>query len=116
MPTLFKDVKYNLQGLKNCIDMGTIGLPDIQRPFVWPDTKVRELFDSLYKGYPVGYLLFWENAIINGNKCIGTAQKQKAAQLLRFLGMAIDKSNILPLPIIFISFVINGKSKKWYRK
>lgn len=82
MATLFKDVKYNLQGLINSIDMGTIGLPDIQRPFVWPDTKVRQLFDSLYKGYPVGYLLFWENANINGIKSIGTAQKQKAAQLL----------------------------------
>ena len=82
MATLFKDVKYNLQGLINNIDMGTIGLPDIQRPFVWPDTKVRQLFDSLYKGYPVGYLLFWENANINGIKSIGTGQKQKAAQLL----------------------------------
>ena len=82
MATLFKDVKYNLQGLINSIDMGTIGLPDIQRPFVWPDTKVRQLFDSLYKGYPVGYLLFWENANINGIKSIGTGQKQKAAQLL----------------------------------
>ncbi len=82
MATLFKDVKYNLQGLINNIDMGTIGLPDIQRPFVWADTKVRQLFDSLYKGYPVGYLLFWENANINGIKSIGTGQKQKAAQLL----------------------------------
>lgn len=82
MATLFKDVKYNLQGLINDIDMGTIGLPDIQRPFVWADTKVRQLFDSLYKGYPVGYLLFWENANINGVKSIGTERKQKAAQLL----------------------------------
>ncbi|WP_297985706.1 DUF262 domain-containing protein [uncultured Chryseobacterium sp.] len=82
MATLFKDVKYNLQGLINNIDMGTIGLPDIQRPFVWPDTKVRQLFDSLYKGYPVGYLLFWENANINGIKSIGTEKKQRAAQLL----------------------------------
>lgn len=82
MATLFKDVKYTLQGLINDIDMGVIGLPDIQRPFVWPDTKVRQLFDSLYKGYPVGYLLFWENANISGIKGIGTESKQKAAQLL----------------------------------
>lgn len=82
MATLFKEVNYNLQGLINNIDMGTIGLPDIQRPFVWPDTKVRQLFDSLYKGYPVGYLLFWENANIAGIKNIGTEKKQKTAQLL----------------------------------
>lgn len=68
MATLFKDVKYNLNSLIQNIDLGTIGLPDIQRPFVWKDTKVRDLFDSLYKGYPVGYFLFWENANIDGVK------------------------------------------------
>ncbi|MDR9756162.1 MAG: DUF262 domain-containing protein [Thermoanaerobacterales bacterium] len=41
------------------ISMGEIGLPDIQRPFVWSMTKVRDLFDSMYRGFPIGYLLFW---------------------------------------------------------
>lgn len=82
MATLFKDVKYNLNSLIQNIDLGTIGLPDIQRPFVWKDTKVRDLFDSLYKGYPVGYFLFWENANIDGVKSIGTETKQKFANLL----------------------------------
>ena len=82
MATLFKDVKYNLNSLIQNIDLGTIGLPDIQRPFVWKDTKVRDLFDSLYKGYPVGYFLFWENANIDGVKGIGTDVKQKFANLL----------------------------------
>lgn len=82
MATLFKDVKYNLNSLIQNIDLGTIGLPDIQRPFVWKDTKVRDLFDSLYKGYPVGYFLFWENANIDGVKGIGTEAKQKFANLL----------------------------------
>ena len=50
MATLFKEVNYNLQTLINNIDIGTIGLPDIQRPFVWKDSKVRDLFDSMYKG------------------------------------------------------------------
>lgn len=49
MATLFKDVKYNLNSLIQNIDLGTIGLPGIQRPFVWKDTKVRDLFDSLYQ-------------------------------------------------------------------
>lgn len=62
MATLFKEVSYNLATLIQQIDMGIIGLPDIQRPFVWQDTKVRDLFDSMYKGYPVGYFLFWANA------------------------------------------------------
>jgi hypothetical protein len=82
MATLFKEVNYNLATLIQQIDLGVIGLPDIQRPFVWKDTKVRDLFDSMYKGYPVGYFLFWANANIEGTKGIGTALKQKHPTLL----------------------------------
>lgn len=82
MATLFKEVNYNLAGLIQQIDLGLIGLPDIQRPFVWKDTKVRDLFDSMYKGYPVGYFLFWANANIEGTKGIGTVAKQKHPSLL----------------------------------
>lgn len=62
--------------------MGVIGLPDIQRPVVWPDTKVRDLFDSMFKGYKVGYFLFWANANVEGTKNIGTVTKQKHPNLL----------------------------------
>ncbi len=40
---------------------GEIAIPEIQRPFVWDRSKVRDLLDSLYKGYPVGYLISWRN-------------------------------------------------------
>jgi len=59
--TLFRRVDYSLQQLVDAIDLGSIGLPDIQRPFVWEASKVRDLFDSMFRGFPVGYLLFWEN-------------------------------------------------------
>ena len=62
LKTCFKRVDYDLAGLLHYIDIGDIGLPDIQRPFVWSNAKVRDLFDSMYRGFPVGYLLFWENA------------------------------------------------------
>lgn len=52
--TLFKQVGYSLSKLIEDIDIGEIGLPDIQRPFVWTTAKVRDLFDSMYKGFPVG--------------------------------------------------------------
>ncbi len=39
----------------------TISIPEMQRPFVWKNTQVRDLIDSLYKGYPVGYLVIWQN-------------------------------------------------------
>ena len=57
--TLFKQVNYTVSSLVNFIDLGQIGLPEIQRPFVWKNAKVRDLFDSMYRGYPVGYLLLW---------------------------------------------------------
>jgi len=82
MSTLFKEVSYNLQTLIQNIDMGIIGLPEIQRPFVWKDTKVRDLFDSMYKGYPVGYLLFWANGHEDAHKTIGADKKQKTPSIL----------------------------------
>ncbi len=81
--TLFKQVGYTVSSLLEFIDLGEIGLPDIQRPFVWKNIKVRDLFDSMYRGYPVGYLLFWQNAFDQGDgRAIGDDKKQKPARLL----------------------------------
>lgn len=80
--TLFKEVGYSLSKLIEDVDMGEIGLPDIQRPFVWTPAKVRDLFDSMYRGFPVGYLLFWSNGIAAGARQIGTEGKQNAPRLL----------------------------------
>jgi len=79
---LFKKVDYALAKLILDIEQGEIGLPEIQRPFVWKATKVRDLFDSMYKGFPVGYLLFWANDHLESTRHIGTIQKQKVAHLL----------------------------------
>lgn len=79
---VFKKVDYTLKKLVEDIDIGEIGLPDIQRPFVWSSSKVRDLFDSMYRGYPIGYFLFWENGFPGEHKVIGTGQKQKAPRLL----------------------------------
>lgn len=80
--TKFKKVDYTLQDLVGDIRLGKIGLPDIQRPFVWPNAKVRDLFDSMYRGYPVGYLLFWENAIEPSHRTIGSDMKQATPSLV----------------------------------
>jgi Protein of unknown function DUF262 len=76
LKTCFKRVDYDLSNLLNYIEIGDIGLPDIQRPFVWSNAKVRDLFDSMYRGFPVGYLLFWENAQGNGIRQIGVESKK----------------------------------------
>jgi hypothetical protein len=80
--TVFKEVNYSLSKLIEDIDVGEIGLPDIQRPFVWTKAKVRDLFDSMYSGFPVGYLLFWSNGRTNGSRQIGIGGKQAVARLL----------------------------------
>jgi len=80
--TVFTKVDYDLGSLIKYIGLGEIGLPDIQRPFVWKDAKVRDLFDSMYKGYPVGYLLFWQNALVDGTRAIGIDTKQKPPRLV----------------------------------
>jgi hypothetical protein len=77
LKTCFKRVDYDLSNLLNYIEIGDIGLPDIQRPFVWSNAKVRDLFDSMYRGFPVGYLLFWENAQNDGVRQIGVETKKR---------------------------------------
>lgn len=79
---LFKKVDYTLRKLVEDIEIGEIGLPDIQRPFVWPTSKVRDLFDSMYRGFPIGYFLFWENGYPGEHRTIGEEKKQKVPRLL----------------------------------
>ena len=80
--TVFTKVDYSLSSLMNAIELGAISLPDIQRPFVWTDAKVRNLFDSMYRGFPVGFFLFWESALADDARAIGTDKKQKIPNLL----------------------------------
>jgi uncharacterized protein with ParB-like and HNH nuclease domain len=52
--TMFGHHPWTVQELVNGVSSGTVRLPDIQRPFVWSNAKVRDLIDSMYRGYPVG--------------------------------------------------------------
>ena len=81
-PTLYRDTGYTLTHLIEDIKHGNIALPDIQRPFVWKASQVRDLFDSLYRGYPVGTLLFWETGTDTGARQVGGGENDKVAKLL----------------------------------
>jgi len=85
MAQVFKTTDYTIAKLIDDIEIGDIALPDIQRPFVWYKkiSKVRDLFDSIYRGYPIGYLLFWENANRSDYKNIGFDEKKR--KIPRFL-------------------------------
>ena len=54
MSEMFKPVPWTIENLVAAVDSGSLRLPDIQRPFVWEKVKVRDLVDSIYRGYPVG--------------------------------------------------------------
>jgi len=76
MPAIFKTTSYPVKILINNIKYGKIALPDIQRPFVWKTKQVRDLFDSIYKGFPTGYLLFWSTSDETNTKVIGVDKKE----------------------------------------
>lgn len=81
-PTLYRDTGYSLTHLIEDIKHGNIALPDIQRPFVWSATKARDLFDSMYRGYPIGTLMFWETGADTGTKQVGGGSVEKTPKLL----------------------------------
>ena len=58
---LYTNIPSKVGDLINDVKNGRIGLPDLQRPFVWKDNKVRELMDSMLKGFPIGYIMLWES-------------------------------------------------------
>ena len=60
---LFDNIPSKVADLLNDVKNGRIGLPDLQRPFVWKDNKVRELLDSMMKGYPIGYIMLWSSPV-----------------------------------------------------
>lgn len=74
---LFERVDRQVGNLLDDVQNGRIGLPDLQRPFVWSDATVRNLFDSMMKGFPIGYVMLWASpADYDNTKSIGVGEKQ----------------------------------------
>ena len=74
---LFERIDRKVNSLLDEVLNGSIGLPDLQRPFVWQDTKVKELFDSMMRGFPIGYVMLWASPVNYENtKSIGSNEKQ----------------------------------------
>ena len=59
---MFEPGQRSIASLVSDIEREVIALPDLQRPFVWEDTKVRDLLDSLFLGFPVGTLVLWHTS------------------------------------------------------
>ncbi|MBQ6851168.1 MAG: DUF262 domain-containing protein [Oscillospiraceae bacterium] len=97
--------KYNPNSLSvsailGLISSGNIAIPEIQRPFVWKKTQVRDLLDSLYKGYPTGYLIIWKNpnvklkdgSVSSGKKILIDGQQRVTALMTAIAGIPVINS------------------------
>lgn len=82
MSTKFTTISFPISTLLGQIETGQIALPELQRPFVWDRSQVRDLLDSLYRGYPTGYFLFWQASADQSANPIGTDVKQTTPNLL----------------------------------
>lgn len=98
--------KYNPNSLSvsailGLISSGDIAVPEIQRPFVWKKTQVRDLLDSLYKGFPTGYLIIWKNpnvklkdgSISAGKKILIDGQQRVTALMTAISGIPVVNAN-----------------------
>lgn len=88
----------NVRKLLNWINSGEIGLPEMQRPFVWKSTQVRDLIDSLYKGYPIGFIVTWQNPtaeLKNGDKAENKEIIIDGQQRITALSAALEGNEIV---------------------
>lgn len=87
----------SVQNIISWIKSGEVAIPEIQRPFVWDASKVRDLLDSLYKGFPVGYIIVWKNpdvklkdgSISFGKKILIDGQQRVTALQAAIAGMMV---------------------------
>jgi len=93
--------QHLIETLLTWVKSGEIAIPEIQRPFVWDSSKVRDLMDSLYQGFPIGYVIAWRNPNIRlkdgsmseGKKILIDGQQRVTALTAAILGeYVIDKT------------------------
>lgn len=96
----YSNYQLSISAILGLIEANDIAVPEIQRPFVWKKTQVRDLIDSLYKGYPTGYLILWKNPNIklkdgtlsSGKKVLIDGQQRITAMMTAIVGRAVFNS------------------------
>jgi len=94
---LYSVASHPIETLLTWVKSGEIAIPEIQRPFVWEPTKVRNLLDSLYQGYPIGYLIAWRNPNVKlkdgtlsaGKRILIDGQQRVTALMAGLLGREV---------------------------
>jgi hypothetical protein len=102
---------HPIETLLTWVKSEEIAIPEIQRPFVWEATKVRNLLDSLYQGYPVGYLIAWRNPTVKlkdgtsaaGKRILIDGQQRVTALMAALLGREVltDDYDMVRIRIAF---------------
>ncbi len=90
--------QYPISTLLSWVQSKEIAIPEIQRPFVWSTTKIRDLMDSLYQGYPIGYIIVWKNPDVrlkDGTKSTGKRILIDGQQRITALRAAILGESII---------------------
>jgi len=98
----------SIENIISSIKQGEIAIPEIQRPFVWNGSKVRDLMDSLYKGFPVGYIIVWKNpdvklkdgAMSFGKKILIDGQQRVTAVQAAIVGQKVLDSTYKKMKIV----------------
>lgn len=93
----FTTTSMSISAILGLIKANDIAIPEIQRPFVWKSKQVRDLIDSLYRGFPVGYIILWKNpnvklkdgTISSGKKVLIDGQQRITALMTAIAGRDI---------------------------
>lgn len=93
----FTLMQYSVNAILGLIDAGQFVIPEIQRPFVWRRSQVRDLIDSLYNGYPTGYIITWKNPDVRtkdgklsgGNHVLIDGQQRVTALMAAISGIEV---------------------------
>lgn len=134
---LYSRADLSVEALLSEIETGSTGLPDLQRPFVWTDSKVRDLFNSMLKGYPIGFVITWQSPNADKAKQIGKIEhgystpskliidgQQRLTSLFSVIkGVKVVDSNFKPKNIVLafnpltctceVSTIALAKSPEW---
>jgi len=94
----FTLMQYSVNAILGLIEAEDFVIPEIQRPFVWKRSQVRDLIDSLYNGYPTGYIITWKNPDVktkDGGKANGKKVLIDGQQRITALMAAISGKEVL---------------------
>jgi hypothetical protein len=90
--------QYPIETILTWVKSNELAIPEIQRPFVWNSTQVRKLIDSLYNGFPVGYLISWKDPSVklkDGSKSEGKRILIDGQQRVTGLMTSILKEDVI---------------------